>query len=264
MWVFIGNMATGGWLNSLGGPELSPLDRMLDRYTGLGLLLVEFGVPFALFAYFVLLNTPLSALGLGCLIIGSTLMLIPSSPVPKETVWAMVEGSCLNVEALLEEFDARWRAVYLPPRQGLIYAYAPLSANPGYEGVSAAMAAPIRVFSDAGGGRALMIFPPGSEVVRIASLEKDSSVDEALSYILVDFLEAVESVKAVRSGDRYILEMSGARVETRFPRFELVLGSLPTSIAGCILASVLGKPVALVNEDLSGRKTTISSFKVFD
>jgi hypothetical protein len=173
----------------------------------------------------------------------------------------MVEGSCFNIEMLLVEFDAKWRAVYLPPREGLVCAYVPLTASPEYEGVSAAMAAPISVFSVAGGVRALMIFPPGSEIVRIASLEEGSDVDKALSDILVDFLEVVESVKAVRSGDLYILEMSRARVDTRFPRFKLVLGSLLTSIVGCILAAVLGKPVVLVNEDLSGKKVTVS-FKV--
>ena len=239
------------------------LDRSLDRYSGLGLGLIVFGVPSALFSWFVLLNTPLTALGLGCVVLGGTLVLVPSSPVPRETVRAMVEGACIGVEALLEEFDARLPCVYLPPREGRVYAYVPLSTSPGYEGVAAAMRAPLRVLSDAGGGRALMVFPPGSEVVRIAGLEEESGMDEALGYVLVDFLEEVERVKAVRAGDRVVVEMAGSRVETGFPRFRMVMGSLPTSIAGCVLAATLGKPVALVDEDASGKSLT-ATFRVLE
>jgi hypothetical protein len=177
----------------------------------------------------------------------------------------MIEDSCLDIEMLLEEFDASSKAVYMPPRDGLVYAYVPLTANPSYEGVSAAMEAPTKVISGKGRTRAqtLMIFPPGSEVVRIASLEKGADVDEALSHILVDLLEVVESLKVVRSNDTYILEMSRTQSDTRFPRFKVVPVLLLTSIIGCILATVLWKPVMLVNEDLSIKKVTVS-FKVLE
>jgi hypothetical protein len=242
---------------------LNLLDRFLDRYVGLGLIFAVFGVPLAFFSWFVLLNTPLTALGLGCVVLGATLVLVPSSPVPRETVRAMVEGACVGVEAMLEEFDARLPCVYLPPREGRVCAYAPLSMNPGYEGVAAAMRAPLRVLSDAGGGRALMVFPPGSEIVRISGLGEESGIDEALGYVLVDFLEEVEGVKAVREGDRVLVEMVGGRVETGFPRYRMVLGSLPTSVAGCVLSATLGKPVAFMDEEASG-KTLSATFRVLE
>jgi len=50
------------------------LDRSLDRYSGFGLGLIVFGVPSALFSWFVLLNTPLTALGLGCVVVGMSMV----------------------------------------------------------------------------------------------------------------------------------------------------------------------------------------------
>ena len=81
------------------GPRLG---KPLDRYTALGLGLATFGVPFAAFSYLILLNIPLTALGIACAILGATVALIPESPVPTQTIRAMVEGSCASVESLLE------------------------------------------------------------------------------------------------------------------------------------------------------------------
>jgi hypothetical protein len=227
------------------------LDRRLDRYSGLGLGLIVFGAPSAVYSYVVLLNTPLTALGLACVVLGGTLLLVPGSPVPRETVRAMVEASCVNVEALLEEFDVRGRGVYLPPKDGRGYVYVPLKGNPGVGGASAAMRAPTRVFVKVEGEPALMVFPPGSEVVRLSGLGGEAGVEEALGFVLVDFLEAVHGVKAIREGGRVVVEYSRPVVGTGFPRFVAVLGSLPVSIGGSVLASVLGAPVELVEEESS-------------
>jgi hypothetical protein len=45
-------------------------------------------------------------------------------------------------------------------------------------------------------------------------------------------------------------------VETDLLRFKKVLGSLPTSIAGCVLAFVFDKPLVLIEEEVSGRVIT--------
>lgn len=224
------------------------MDRRLDRYSGFGLGLIVFGVPLAGYSYLVLLNTPLAALGLACVVLGSTLLLVPSSPVPRETVRAMVEASCVNVEALLEEFDVRGRGVYLPPKDGRGYVYVPLK---GGADVSGAMRAPARVFVKVGGAPGLMVFPPGSEVVRLSGLGEEAGLEEALGFVLGGFLEAVHGVKAVREGERVVVEYSGPVVGTGFPRFVAVLGSLPVSVGGSVLASVLKTPVELVEEESS-------------
>ena len=220
--------------------------RRLDRYLAFGIGLAIFGVPFAVFSYLILLSIPLTAFGLACLILGATIALVPESPVPKQTIRAMVEGSCAGVESLLEEFNAKNKAVYLPPRDGRVVAYIPMNGDQST--AWKAMEAPIRILSEVGGEPALMVFPPGSEILKLSMLGEESGVDEALSYMLVDFLEAVASVKSVGVGRRTIISISKPRIRSDFPRFNICLGTLPTSIAGCVLAQILGKPVALIEE----------------
>lgn len=235
------------------------LGKRLDSYIALGLGLAIFGAPFAAFAYLILLSVPLTALGLACLILGAALALVPESPVPKQTIRAMVEGSCAGVESLLEEFNAKEKAVYLPPRDGRVVAYIPMGGDQST--AWKAIEAPIRILGEVGGEPALMVFPPGSEIVRLSMLGEESGVDEALSYVLVDFLEAVESVKSVEVGRRTIISITKPRIRSDFPRFKSCLGTLPTSIAGCVLAQVTGKPMGLVEELTMGDQVN-STFEV--
>jgi hypothetical protein len=96
-----------------------------------------------------------------------------------------------------------------------------------------------------------MVFPPGSEVVRLSGLGGEAGLEEALGFVLVDFLEAVHGVKAVRKGEKVIVEINQPIMDTKFPRFVAVLGSLPVSVSGSVLASVLGSPVELMGEESS-------------
>ncbi len=177
-------------------------------------------------------------------------MLTPSSPVPVESVRAMVEGACVNIEALLEELDVHHQAVYLPPRDGRVYAYVPLTSNPGVSAAWAAQEAPVRIITQTEGEPGLLVFPPGSEAVRLSQLGAGSGVEEALTHVLVDFLEAVKSVRAVQDRKQIVIDISGARVETEFPRFRRILGCLATSTAGCVLSTVVEAPVELKDEEV--------------
>ncbi len=124
-----------------------------------------------------------------------------------------------------------------------------------------ALDAPLRVLGEVEGQPALMVWPPGSEIVRLSLLGEESGVEEALGYVLVDSLEAAEGVKSVEAGRRFIVSISRPRIRSDFPRFNRCLGSLATSIAGCVLAQVTGKPVALVEELVSG-DTVNATFEI--
>ena len=171
----------------------------LDRYQLLGLSLISFGAVFASYSYLVLLSVPLTALGLACIILGSTLLMVPGSPVPKHQVRAMMEGSLVNVEALLEEFDVKGKAVYLPPNEGRVFAFIPVQESVDLGAIDPRRV-PVRVLSEAGGVRGVTVFPPGSEAVRLSLLPGEVGAEDALNHVLVDFIEAVESVKFVRRG----------------------------------------------------------------
>lgn len=226
----------------------------MDGHASFGLALALFGIPFAAFSHWILSNVPLTALGLACIILGATIMCTPSSPVPKQATRMMVEGSCVNIEALLEEFNATEKALYLPPREGRVYALVPLKSNPRLLDADEARRAPIRVITRAGDGLGLLIFPPGSELVRLSGITADSSLEDALSQVLVDLVEAVESVRAVREGDTIIVDLVGPRLRTDFQRFRRVFGSLEASIAGCVLASCLEAQILFEEERMDGRK----------
>jgi hypothetical protein len=71
----------------------------------------------------------------------------------------------------------------------------------------------------------------------------------------------VEGVRSVEAGRRYVVSISRPRIRTDFPRFNRCLGSLATSISGCVLAQVTGKPVALIEELYSG-DTINATFEV--
>ena len=235
----------------------------VDRFSGLGLALIFFGGPFAIFSYLFLVNVPLTAVGIACVVLGATILFTPASPVPKGVIRSMVEESCINVEAVLEEFNAKEKATYLPPRENHVYAVIPLT-NP-HPDVEEMVKAPVRMITSINGKPALIVFPPGSELIRLAGLSSGSGLEDSLRHVLVDLLEGAESVKAVRGGGQVIVDVVNPRVKTEFPRYRRVLGSLTTSLAGCVLAVSLGVPVTFEGESVDdGGKRVRATFRVED
>lgn len=241
---------------------MSFLEKYVDSYTGLGITLGVFGLPFALFSYYVLMDSTFTAFGLACVIIGSVLVFTPANPVPRESVRAILEASVVNIEVLLEEYDADLNAVYLPPRDGRVFAFLPLNEYSD-QVVTRLDNVPTRVIVESGAVRGLMVLPPGSEAVRLADLGDDSVVEDALNFVLVDFLESVESVQSVTTGDNVVVQFKKPVLRSEYSRFNRLFGSLPASIGGCVIAGVLGEPVSFLSEDVSGDSYTVR-FRVLD
>lgn len=229
-----------------------------DVYTRAGVVLCVFGAPFAAFSYWMLGDVTFTSIGLAALIIGSTALLVPSRAVPGESVRALVEAAAVNVEALLEEFNADHPGYYLPPRGDRVYCYVPLDDGFDERSLVRLEKQPLRLVNNIYGVNGLCVFPPGSEVVRLAGLGEESGVEDALVYVLVDFTELVEGVRAVVNGDRVIVELIKPRVDTEYTRFKKCLGSVPASVAGCVLALVLGGTLAYVGEEAQGDRVTVS------
>lgn len=219
-----------------------------------GLALTPSGAILAYFSHFIASNVPLTALGLACVILGSSIALTPSSPIPRLAVKAMLEGASLNLEALLEEFNVDEKAVYMPPRDDRVFAFIPLSSNPASMEAEEAAKAPLRVLTSVGGKLGLMVFPPGSEVTKLAGVTLGLSVEEAVNLALVEFLEGADSVKAVKEGDKITVEIVNPIIEIELPRVKRSLGSLPVSLAGCALAQSVGRPIVFSKETADGKK----------
>jgi|GEM_PF-1225103 len=92
----------------------------------LGYAFVAFGAAVAAFFWFIMDNVPLTALGIGMAVVGSSLAITPLSPVPSATVRRMLEGSLLNIEALLEELGASLKGYYVPKADGSVQVYVPM------------------------------------------------------------------------------------------------------------------------------------------
>ena len=168
----------------------------------------------------------------------------------------------VNVEALLEEYDASMNAVYLPPRDGRVFAFLPLNEYSD-QAVTRLGNVPVRVIVESGAIRGLMVLPPGSEAVRLADLGEDSGVEDALNYVLVDFLESVESVQSVTTGSNVVVQFKKPVLTSEYSRFNMLLGSLTASIVGCVIAGVLDAPVSFLSEDISDDSYTVR-FRVLD
>ena len=246
----------------------------MNRLTGVGVGLVGFGAILGLFSYFVLVNVPLTTLGVAFAILGLVVLILPEYLVPHEVVRGMISGSVTNIEAVLEEFGATRKAIYLPPREGKVYAYVPLSGNPSYPELSEIVNAPKRIISNVDGRPGLFIYPPGSDVLVLSGVAKDESIDEGeqidgnekppledflpevengISYCLVDFAELASKVQVNFEENKVFLGMKNVKVEVEAPRFSRVLGSVPASLAACVIAKVSRMPVKIVEEKREGK-----------
>lgn len=227
---------------------------MAGRYVSFGASVALFGAAVSLVSYFVLFSVPFTALGVACVIIGLSAVSLPEQPVPKRAVRSLIQGATFSIESLLEEFDVREKAVYLPPREGLVTAYVPLSQDGRRPTVEEAMAAPRRVVTEAGGVPILTLFPPGAEVARAAELAEGQTVEDALRYILVEVTELCSSVRAAEGDGGFVVEMKGVKDKTEAARYSASLGTVPTSLAACALAMLTGRPVTLEREEAQGSR----------
>jgi|GEM_PF-610200 len=246
----------------------------MNRFTAVGVGLVGFGAILALFSYFVLISVPLTTVGLALAILGLVILILPEYLVPHEVVRGMISGSVTNIEAVLEEFGATHKAIYLLPREGKVYAYVPLSGNPSYPEFSEIVNAPKRIISNVDGHPGLFIYPPGSDVVALSGVGRDENIEEreevkengkpslddflpqvenGISYCIVDFAELASKVQVNFEENKVFLGMKNVKIEVEAPRFTRVLGSIPTSLAACVVAGVSKMPVKIVEEKREGK-----------
>jgi len=234
---------------------------MKDRFVIFGWGLTSFGIFFSAFCYFIIYSIPLTALGLGCIIIGLTISLIPPHPIPNKVVKTILIGSIASIEAILEEFNANQEALYLPPQEGKIYAYIPLTANPKIPAIAQIQRAPKRVITYVDGNPGLIIYPPGSDLITLSRLNIESGgslsdIEGILSDILIDFTELVSKVNVTVKNNEVTIQLKEIKVDVKAPRFTRILGSLPFSIAACVIVALTRKPVKVTDEQKKGKTVT--------
>lgn len=185
-------------------------------------------------------NVPLTALGIGTLILGLSVLMTPSAPVPGEAIRALIEGATMNIEAILEEFGVSSRGYYVAHEDGRVYVYIPIS---GGDSPPREVKPPEGVLVEEDGRIYLVLLPPTSEVVKLEEVELETGMEE----VLVSFTELCESVR-VSEGRRIVVEMRGPRGHIGAVRFKRSLGSIEGGIAACVAAKVLKRPVRIESE----------------
>jgi len=214
------------------------------------LVLASFGTALTLYSYFLAHVVPLTALGISCIILGFTVISLPRHVGGGPGMRAMLHGASLEVEALLEQVSVE-RATYLPPVSGgVISAYVPFTPERGALSLSEMRNAPKTLKGN--GQKGMLVYPVGSGLGKIPEFEDGLSLEERLRYILVESTEICSRVMVEKTGTVIVVGMKGANVDIQGQRYQRSLGSLPSSLAACVIAALHDKPVALLEERKTG------------
>ena len=229
----------------------------MDRLSILGVALTIFASLLTIWSYLFFMNIPLTALGIGLIILGISILLTPTHPIPPHTVRALLEGSTLNIEALLEELNITNRGYYVKGADGRVYVLIPVDRDVG---------PPIEEFEFKGlvtkiqDRKYLTIIPPSSEIIYVQELS-EAEFDDALNYILVDLSELAESVKTSTVGEYVVVKINKTIVHVTSWRFGNVLSSLEASIAASLFAKKHGITRIVDEVDMEGER--IITLEVF-
>jgi len=250
---------TGKNVTHVTGPvlgTLSRLNKLLREQASTNganfsaLVLTVFGTGLALYSYFIANSVPLVALGISCVILGFTAVSLPRYIGGGPGLRAMLQGATLSVEALLEQFTVR-RATYLPPHNGgAVSAYVPISPETETPSLNEMRLTPKSlVYSEQKG---VLVYPVGSELTRIPEVQDGLSLEETLRYVLVESANICSRVMAEETESLIIVGMKDADVNIQGQSYLNSLGSLPASLAACVIAVLRNKPVTLLEERKAG------------
>jgi len=220
----------------------------MSRANIAGTGLIAFGVVFAVFSHVLMNNVPLTAVGIGSAVLGLSFLITPEKPLPGRVTRAIIEGSALSLEMLLEELNVKTRGIYVPGEDGRVYLLVPLSGDP-IPPISSINPNGM-VFRDRR-GEYLVLIPPASEIAKVGEY---MNVEDAITDLLVNVTELCENVKVIYE-DAIYLEVKKPRTGIGAKRFEKTFGSLDASVAACTAAAMLKKPVLVASEhEERGRK----------
>jgi len=218
-----------------------------------GIAFSIFGAILALGSYILLQNIPLTAMGIGIIVIGITWALIPPNPIPKKPILDLVKSSCSNIEALLEAIGAVNKAIYLPTKDGNTIAYIPLK-NGDDTPLQAIAENNGRLVIRQGKTLGITIIPPDTG---IEGIDSEAGIDAQLNYILIDTLELAERIKTAESGDTIVIQVYKPKMDINYPRFKMILGSLPSLLAAQAIAMKTSRPVKIIGEQVQKNMLTI-------
>ncbi|MEM1856402.1 MAG: hypothetical protein QXG70_05465, partial [Candidatus Methanomethylicaceae archaeon] len=172
----------------------------------IGMAIAIFGLILSLGSYIIIENIPLTAMGIGLIIIGIAWFSLPPYPIPRKAILDIIESSCSNIESFLEFIGVNKRAIYLPSN-GKVVAYVSLIENENPRNISFKEIADNidRFIIKQGKCLGFTIIPPS---IKLDNINPETNIEAILDYVLVEYSEIAESVKAIKSEDGFIVEVN--------------------------------------------------------
>jgi hypothetical protein len=237
-------------------------------YLLLGTGLLVGGVGLTSVAHLLLLDTPLTALGISMIILGAVCLALGKSlpAVSPETSVTFLESGMANIAALVEELGLRAKAVYLPSSltgSGQPQALIPLHSNPELPRIGRAL--PHRMIAKFGSRPedvGILVTTPGS--LSATKLEGGASatsegLEASLHYVLAGLLNLASGVRVISLNDSKIeVEVSHPRQESKNIQAYQWLGTPITSIVASIAAEAVNKPIVIQQETEEKGKSVIT------
>lgn len=231
---------------------------MVDRNTVVGIDFLVVGITISGLGYIFAQSIPIAALGLDVAIIGALIILIVPEPVPHDAYKALLKDSISNIEMILEESMLKERAYFIPTAEQKVRAMIPLSSTAlsASESPSASTLiqtvtkAPVRFISRYGGLDGLFLYPPGSEIVRLSKVSQEDDLEAAVRQTIIEISDLASSVVVLEDKDQRTIKMqiSKPKLTSDSPFFNASMGSPVSCVACCVVATVKGLPVRIVDE----------------
>ena len=224
----------------------------MERNTLVGIDFLLMGFIISGLGFFLADDVPIASFGFALAVIGALILLIVPEAVPQDAMKSLLKDAVRNVEIILEETGLR-NAAYFTQMDGEIRAFIPLTGPDGKPPASQFTeleSAPRRFVVNLKGMRGLLVIPPGSEIVRLAKVEKGADLEEALRSTLVEYSDLARGVLAIEEngGNTMKIQITKPQLMSDSPYFNDALGTPVSCVAGCVAAVVKGTPVRIMEE----------------
>lgn len=207
----------------------------------LGYTTTAFAAALGLIAYFSLNYRPLAFSMIGIVIAGVSAIVIGDSPRPQPPqLRSMLSALGVNLETVLEETDARGKAIVMPPMGGKCAMFIPLSEGVDPQTVARAlMSTPQGLLPSPAGHKGVLAFLPSP--LPLSSTDMESALRE----VIVERSEMARAVRLEERGSNLVVEAVGPVLDD-LPRLNRA-GTLPLLLGATVVASLRGVPVAVVD-----------------
>jgi hypothetical protein len=228
-------------------------------YESSALALTALGTILTVYSFLLTRIVFLEALGVSCIILGFTALSLPRHTTSDRSVHTMLQGSSANLEALLEPYSVG-RATYLPPIDGgTVSAYIPLGLDASPLALNEMRKAPKGTVGKDQKG--VLVNPVGAELGKMPEVQDGVSLENTLRFVLVESAALCSQVSSKESRGLVYLHMRRVRGRILGSKYQDSLGSLPSSLAACIIATFLNSPVMLIEERKTG-SDLVARFRV--